>query len=112
MVDRVRRITADLTRRDIFGPPPLLEGEDSAAYDQLLARVSESVSPTNIIEQIWVGDISDLTWEILRLRRLKAGLLSAQVPDMLEGHLRQFLEDDEAEELATRWVRDLRRGNK
>jgi hypothetical protein len=27
----------------LFGPPPLLEGEDTAAYDDLLIRISEAV---------------------------------------------------------------------
>ena len=58
-------------RLEIFGPPPLLEGEDSKAYDTLLARVSGAVKPKDIIEEIWVRDIVNLTWEILRLRRLK-----------------------------------------
>jgi hypothetical protein len=58
-----------------FGPPPLIPGEDPAAYDAMLARVCECVKPTDIIEDIWVRDIVDLTWEAFRLRRLKASLL-------------------------------------
>jgi hypothetical protein len=30
-------------RLDIFGPPPLIEGEDAAAYDELLIRISAAV---------------------------------------------------------------------
>jgi hypothetical protein len=64
---------------EIFGPPPLLDGESQEVYDALLARVTGTVSPKDIIEEIWVHDIVDLVWEILRLRRLKVALLSSSV---------------------------------
>ena len=64
---------------EIFGPPPLLDGESQEVYDALLARVTGTVNPKDIIEEIWVHDIVDLVWEILRLRRLKVALLSSSV---------------------------------
>ena len=64
---------------EIFGPPPLLDGESQEVYDALLARVTGTVNPKDIIEEIWVHDIVDLAWEILRLRRLKVALLSSSV---------------------------------
>ena len=36
-------------------------------YHTLLARVTGTVSPKDIIEEIWVHDIVDLVWEILRV---------------------------------------------
>jgi hypothetical protein len=33
-------------RLALFGPPPLIEGEDAAAYDQLLARIFAAVKPS------------------------------------------------------------------
>ena len=44
---------AVIDRLEIFGPPPLLEGEDCKAYDTLLARVSGATKPKDIIEEIW-----------------------------------------------------------
>jgi hypothetical protein len=64
---------------EIFGPPPLLDGESQEVYDTLLARVTGTVNPKDIIEEIWVHDIVDLVWEILRLRRLRVALLSSSV---------------------------------
>ncbi len=64
---------------EIFGPPPLLDGESQEVYDALLARVTGTVNPKDIIEEIWVHDVVDLVWEILRLRRLKVALLSSSV---------------------------------
>ncbi len=61
---------------DIFGPPPLIEGEDQSAYSELIAKVSQTVKPQNILEQFWVRDVVDTSWEVLRLRRLKSTLMS------------------------------------
>jgi len=41
-------------RLALFGPPPLLEGEDTAAYDELLVQISGAVKPADILEEIWV----------------------------------------------------------
>ena len=49
------------TQWNFFGPAPLLDGEDPAAYDELLARVSGAVKPSDILEEIWVRDVVDLT---------------------------------------------------
>jgi hypothetical protein len=61
----------------LFGPPPLLEGESSTAYDELLARISGTVKPADVLEEIWVSDIVNLTWEIAQFHRLKANLITA-----------------------------------
>jgi hypothetical protein len=58
-------------RLDLFGPPPLIEGEDAAAYDELLLRISGAVKPADILEDIWVREIVDLVWGAFRLRRFK-----------------------------------------
>ena len=87
-----------------FGPPPLLEGEDSTAYDDLLARTSTTVKPTNIIEDIWVREIVDLTWEALRLRRLKTALLTASAHIGLEVVLKPLV-DEGLVELVEAWAR-------
>jgi hypothetical protein len=63
-------------RMAFFGPPPLLEGEDTGAYGDLLARVSAAIRPADILEEIWLRDFLDLAWETLRWRRLKAALVN------------------------------------
>jgi hypothetical protein len=75
-------------------------GEDPAAYDEFLARLSADVKPRDVIEQILVRDALDQTWEILRMRRLKAGLLTSAM-------LNQLLGKFEPAELMHQWaVRD------
>jgi hypothetical protein len=58
-----------------LGSPVLLDGENRAEYEQLLARVTADVEPRDILEEFGVKDIVDLVWEAWRLRRLKANLL-------------------------------------
>src|SRR5690349_17722205 len=38
-----------LARTPIFGPPPILQGEDAHAYEELAMRVCRAVKPTSII---------------------------------------------------------------
>jgi hypothetical protein len=59
--------------------PALLQGEDRAAYEKLLTDVTAALSPADVIEELWVYDVADCGWEILRLRRLKADLIAANL---------------------------------
>jgi len=58
-----------------LGPSPLLEGEDPAAYAGLLEEVRQQTDPKDVIEHIYVRDIVDLTWELMRARKIKVALL-------------------------------------
>jgi hypothetical protein len=60
-----------------LGPGALLVNEDRASYDQLLASVSDHLAPRDVIEEMLVRDVVDLSWEARRLRILKASLLNA-----------------------------------
>ena len=87
-----------------FGPAPLIEGEDGAAYDELLARVSTAINPADILEDIWVRDIVDLVWEILRLRRLKASLMAASAHKGLRTILYSLPSQESTSTLVDGWV--------
>jgi len=54
---------------DIFGHPPVLSTESREAYDALMAQLVLEWKPRNITEWIFVRDIADISWEILRHRR-------------------------------------------
>src|SRR5262245_51718677 len=88
----------------LFGPPPLLDGEDPKIYDQLLAQVSTTVMPEDILEDIWVRDVVDLTIEVLRLRRLKASLMTANAYKGLTETLTPLVGWSQAETLAEGWA--------
>ncbi len=88
----------------LFGPPALLEGEDEAAYDELLSQVSGAIKPADILEKIWVRDYVDLAWEILRLRRLKTQLLAVNKHRGLKEILDQLCGYELAERLVDEWA--------
>jgi len=102
--------TVELSNQPSFlGPRPLIEGEDAAAYDQILARLSGTVKPKDVLEEIWVRDVVDLTWDTLRMRRLKAALLASAMTQAIAEMFRHILEYGEAEELSKQWaLRDSR----
>jgi hypothetical protein len=87
-----------------FGPAPLIEGEDAAAYDELLVRISSAVRPHDIFEEIWVRDIVDLVWEAFRLRRLKACLMTAGARSALVRQLSPLVGGAQADGLARGWA--------
>jgi hypothetical protein len=68
----------DLLDRVIgIAPSPLLAGEAEADYVGVAARIIAVAQPRDAIEEFLTRDVIDLTWDILRLRRMKAGLLRA-----------------------------------
>jgi hypothetical protein len=59
----------------LSAPPPVITGEQTAAFEDLWARLVASVKPADPFEDMWVRDLADLVWEVIRLRRLKGQLL-------------------------------------
>ena len=88
----------------LFGPPPLLEDEDSSAYNELLARYSGAVKPADVLEEIWVCDVVHLTWEIFRWRRLIANLTKATTHEGVKAVLLPILGFGEACSFAKDWA--------
>jgi hypothetical protein len=91
---------------------PLLTTESADEFDRICAALSHEIRPNGIIEQMYVADIAQLAWEILRLRRCKALIISMEVPGALEDLATQLLRDPKqprfdteakAEELANDW---------
>ena len=72
---------------DLLGPPPLLPSESAADSEGLRARLRAKIAPRDVVEEIWLRDILDLQWEILRMRRLKGRILSSSSPSGLESLL-------------------------
>ena len=83
-------------RLRLFGPPQILEGEDRAAYDELVARICDDIKPVDIIEEMHLADAVSLTWEVLRWRRLKSSLIRTPGLKALESFLVEQLESSYA----------------
>jgi hypothetical protein len=72
-------LASTLNRVVALAPTPLLPGEKEADYLDVATRVVRTATPSDAIEEFLVRDVVDLTWDILRLRRLKAGILRASM---------------------------------
>lgn len=57
--------------RELFGPPPVLSTENAKAYDEIVARLMESVVPQDFLEQLLIRQFADYTWEKMRYARHK-----------------------------------------
>jgi hypothetical protein len=60
---------------------PLLMGEQQTDYAGVAQRIVQASRPRDAVEEFLLRDVIDLTWEILRLRRLKAGTIKASMSD-------------------------------
>jgi len=94
MVERRRSSTSNQISISLLGPPPRLEGEDVAVYEELMARVHRDLKPRDVIEQIWMRDIVDNTIEILRYRRFRTKLLNSLILEAREKALNSAVDDE------------------
>jgi hypothetical protein len=92
---------------ELFGPPLLVPGENPRNFDDLLERISDAVKPADFIEEIWVRDIVELQWEVLRLRRIKTALLASSAHKGLNSIMFDRWDTNWVKSLTYRWaVRD------
>jgi hypothetical protein len=98
-----------LNRVVAIAPTPVLPGENQSLYGQMARRIVKEAKPKDSIEELLIRDVIDLAWEVLRLRRLKVGILRASmaigvkiVLDEL-GHS-PLLEFDRNQKLGQRWA--------
>ena len=77
----------------LFSNPPVLRNEDANAYRELLNEVAATMRPKDLIEFLWLRDFTDLTWEILRYRRLQKTILETAEPAALRARFRSLIEN-------------------
>lgn len=89
----------------LFGPPPLLKGEDPAKFEKFLNKISTDVKPTDTIEHVWVWDIAVLTWEVARYRRAIAALHTVNTVRGLESVLGRLYGEENLPKLLDQWAK-------
>jgi hypothetical protein len=93
-------------RGSIFGPSLALEGEDSAAYDELVGRLYAAVKPIDVLDEMFIADVAYLEWELLRWRRLKFNLIRSEAHQALVEFLSEHLEYEQCQK---RFTEDIAR---
>ena len=63
------------TLEALLGPTPLLHGEDEAGYKAFYDNFRQQVGPHDLIDEIYIRDVVDQTWEIHRLRQIRIGIM-------------------------------------
>jgi hypothetical protein len=59
-----------------FAEPYLLPGESHRHFAAILTKMIDEVRPQSCMEWFWTFDLVELSWEILRYRRLKMRILA------------------------------------
>jgi hypothetical protein len=88
--------------------PPLLSGEEKADYDALLTAVSNVVKPDDVVDRMLMSDVVYHEWNLLRLRRVSAGLINATKTEALRIVLTSLTADSfdfDAERLASNFTK-------
>ena len=98
-----RNVSTNPARPPLAAHRPLFAGEDAAAYDSLLVRVSDVVKPADALEEIWLRDLVELSWEVTRLRRAKAEFVNASASRGLRKLLDRLFGWKEGQDLTTQW---------
>ncbi len=69
----------------IFGPPPLIGGEDPQLYKELFSLLATEHDPKYVGDWLLGKDLADLHWERLRERRLKTAVIKIHQEASAEG---------------------------
>jgi hypothetical protein len=65
--------------QSFLGAPPLIPSDDPAAYGRMLDAVTEAMESADVIGAILARDVTDLQWEIARLRQGRANFIKEQL---------------------------------
>jgi hypothetical protein len=62
----------DLSRlRQLLGAPPVLRTENAQTYDEIMCRLMGCLAPQDFMEQMFIKELTDCTWEMARYTRQK-----------------------------------------
>jgi hypothetical protein len=73
----------------ILPTAPLLMTESKDEFKRIRDALADEINPRGILEQMYVEDIAYLVWEVLRLRRSRAGIINAAFRKALERVIEQ-----------------------
>jgi hypothetical protein len=88
----------------LFGPPPLLAGEDPKRYERLRAAIVANLDPKSALEWIDAQDQVTKVWEEQRYRSYAAALINGGMLRAVDYYLEQTCEPDYAEDLGSKFI--------
>jgi hypothetical protein len=75
---------------DLFGPPPLIKGEDLARYRRLQSAIEHEINPKTFSDQVYVREMTDKLWEQQRYKQNAASSVESAHVQALASLLRPF----------------------
>lgn len=88
-------------------------GESAEDYRRIEKQISQAVKPEDVFEHIWVRDITDLVWDVIRHRRMKFHLLQNGMPNAIRKILTNISGPSDDSAFITGWMagnEDSRKG--
>ena len=77
-------VAKDLAELKKLFTPPVLSSEDLRAYYTIMTRFLECLKPRDFVELIFVKDLTDSTWEIMRYSNHKTMVIEREHERHLE----------------------------
>jgi hypothetical protein len=105
--------------KKFFDDPPLIGDERREDYDNLFLMLAIAVRPADAIEWVYFADIVNLTWEIRRMRGIKAAMINSTIETRKADRLRtaaflqglsedeELVEEEEGDEAGSECSADL-----
>ena len=75
---------------DLFGPPPLMKGEDETRYSRLLAAIEHDFKPQTILDKICVHEFADKLWQQQRCKQSGVSIVEGAYIEAMATLLRSF----------------------
>lgn len=99
-----RNVTTNPPRQPLSGNRPFPAGKD-AAYDALLGRVAAVMRQADVLEEIWLQDVVDASWEMVKLWRMKARFTAIDDVEQLDRltAAAELRRDTALHEIAVHW---------
>jgi hypothetical protein len=76
--------------RTFADPSGLLPGEDRRDFEVIRQMIIDDIQPETNLEWLWIFDLVELSWEILRYRRLKQKILQVSRVSAIESVLQRL----------------------
>jgi hypothetical protein len=83
---------------------PLLITESEEEFNRIREALYEEIKPDGVIESMYVDEIADLVWQIIRLKRCKAGVINLGFHSSSAAILGRFM--GAGPDVARDWISD------
>jgi hypothetical protein len=82
----------------LCGAPPVLTSESAKAYDRMTLHFIQSLRPRDFVERMFIRNLTDCSWEILRYTRHKTLLMERKLRPLLEHRAQRLDAADHSKE--------------